>query len=199
MKEIIVKLYKFVELSEEAQKTAIEKEVEFLNENFHCEGLTDLFKEDLKQHYGVDVENVYWSLSYCQGDGVSFEGTFKEELFKKVASRLDRKDLRCFNRVMQVEESFIDMFEIVKTDHHYQHEYTMDVNFNEWLNITSGGHIERMIENLTEELKNEIRTIAQEMRDSGYKQIEHETSEEYAKERIEEEDNDFYETGVLYY
>jgi hypothetical protein len=198
-KEIIVKLYSFNELSEKAQQKAINKEVEFLQENFHAESLTSLFKEDLKSHYGINVEDVYWSLSYCQGDGVSFVGTFQEELFKKVASRLDSKDLRCLERVLKVEESFINMFKIIKNDHRYQHEYTMTVQCHEYWNLPNGGHIERMIENLTNLLTSEIRSIGKEMQENGYKEIEHRTSEDYAKEEIEQSDNYYYDNGVLYY
>ena len=36
--------------------------------------LTEQFQRDLAETYGMEGMNVYWSLGYCQGDGVSFEG-----------------------------------------------------------------------------------------------------------------------------
>lgn len=37
--------------------------------------LSEMFKNDLEDHYGISGCEVYFALGHCQGDGVSFQGT----------------------------------------------------------------------------------------------------------------------------
>lgn len=97
MKTKTINLYSYQELSDEAKKKAHAKWREdndymFL-ENDMNEWLHELLKENkIKDVYGTYNEkdlntfgqtskraNVRYSLSYCQGDGVMFEGTFEWE------------------------------------------------------------------------------------------------------------------------
>lgn len=90
MKEIIktIKVYDFEELSEEIQKKLIEEEKENIFESYLdlklCEDLTELAKEILEQHFGKKAifNKIYYSLSYCQGDGAMIE--FEIEYYGKL-------------------------------------------------------------------------------------------------------------------
>lgn len=87
------KRYKFSELSKEAQKKAIEdwRDAGHAFDDSDAHFLTEQFERDLEEKgfSGSRKQWVYWSLGYCQGDGVCFEGSvdpevlFKEKAFRK--------------------------------------------------------------------------------------------------------------------
>ena len=75
-----IKIYNFDELSEDVKRELIEKEIEYQHEAY-CE---DCLKSDmeykanelLKKYFknnSAELKDVYYSLSYCQGDGAMFE------------------------------------------------------------------------------------------------------------------------------
>lgn len=75
-----IKIYNFDELSEDVKRKLIEKEIEYQHEAY-CE---DFLKSDmeyyanelLKKYFKenkAELKNVYYSLSYSQGDGAMFE------------------------------------------------------------------------------------------------------------------------------
>jgi hypothetical protein len=70
------KVYPFNELSPEAQEKAMEDWRMGDDLPFLAEGMVYRLKELLKEHkIKSDDARVYYSLSYCQGDGAMFEGT----------------------------------------------------------------------------------------------------------------------------
>jgi len=74
--------YSFNELSDKAKEKAIAFERENMQDTFPHEFLTDDLTEQLKDllkknKITGDVDNLYYSLGYCQGDGAMFEGTFE--------------------------------------------------------------------------------------------------------------------------
>lgn len=78
MRILQTKVYDFAELNDEAKQKAIDNYYE--NETY------DFLSEDLKQslnYYAPYWEDVrlYYSLSYCQGDGLSFEGNLDLEKY----------------------------------------------------------------------------------------------------------------------
>lgn len=76
-------VYKFNELSDEAKEKALEKQREFEGEDmpFLTEDMQDHLTEVLLPEHKIKYEKsnlrIYYSLSYSQGDGAMFEGTFK--------------------------------------------------------------------------------------------------------------------------
>ena len=84
MKTVKVNLYQFGELSKDVQEKVIQKWYE--NEDYPC------LSEDLINELAIIDKGQYWkgpvlsySLGYCQGDGLSFSGTF--DLFKWIKNR----------------------------------------------------------------------------------------------------------------
>lgn len=75
-----IKIYNFNELSEDVKRKLIEKEIEEQHE-LYCEDwlLNDMeekAKELLNKYFknnNAELKNVYYSLSYSQGDGAMFE------------------------------------------------------------------------------------------------------------------------------
>jgi hypothetical protein len=88
MKEITIKLYSFEELSEEAQEKARQDWNEHNDMPFLTDDLREYIHEELKER-GYKVLGVstsanpsirpLYSLSYCQGDGLMFEGTVEDK------------------------------------------------------------------------------------------------------------------------
>lgn len=84
----IVEAYNYSELSKEAKEVAKQKYLDTYRD-------TDFFSEDLIQDlcekYGLCNLKTYYSLSYCQGDGLCLEGKiddseiFNNPLFRKIA------------------------------------------------------------------------------------------------------------------
>lgn len=77
-------VYTFDELSDEAKEYALEKMRESEQEfGFHflsddmTEHLTEVLLPEAKIKYSPENLKVYYSLSYCQGDGAMFEGVVK--------------------------------------------------------------------------------------------------------------------------
>ena len=77
MKQIQIQLLDYSELSEDAKSKALE--------NYNQNNSFDFLSEDLNEYLSQLLEDngikgdakLYYDLSYCQGDGVSFEGNFE--------------------------------------------------------------------------------------------------------------------------
>lgn len=75
-----INIYKFDELDETTKQKLIEKEIEYQHEAY-CEyclesdmkyNANELLKKYFKNN-NAELKDVYYSLSYCQGDGAMFE------------------------------------------------------------------------------------------------------------------------------
>ena len=75
-----IKIYNFNELSEDVKRKLIEKEIEYQHETY-CENwllddMEDKAEELLEKYFknnNTTLKQVYYELSYCQGDGAMFE------------------------------------------------------------------------------------------------------------------------------
>jgi len=75
-----IKIYNFDELSEDVKRKLIEKEIDYQHEIYCEDWLEDDMKykanELLKKYFkknNATLKQVYYELSYCQGDGAMFE------------------------------------------------------------------------------------------------------------------------------
>lgn len=98
MREEIIKVYRFNELSESAQKFAIEKGSKSEYENLSMNSWVDCNQEYYQGKTGFKNIKISYSLSCCQGDGASieFENTmlselnFENEEFKDIKNIMDK-------------------------------------------------------------------------------------------------------------
>ena len=76
------------ELSEAAKARARDcwREKGWTWDEWDSEQLTEFFKQELDEEWGIDEAELSWSLGYCQGDGVSFTASLNLE---KVAAKID--------------------------------------------------------------------------------------------------------------
>lgn len=193
METISTNLYKFNELSDEAQALAIEKHRYFNVEYSHWSLLDeDEFKEKAKS-YGFDVKRIYYSLSYSQGDGAIFEGTFYLNDYLEQKKELTANERRLKNVACNLDNYY------VKFRHYgrYYHEksYTLDsevvVSYTRELpNIEA--EVERidyraMYESLCKELYQTLQETYDDL-----------TSDEAVKESLIANEYYFYASGEFY-
>jgi len=71
-----ITLYTFSELSKEVQKKVIRRFQDNEEHYFLDENMREYLKELLEENKIEGKAKIYYSLSYCQGDGAMFEGDF---------------------------------------------------------------------------------------------------------------------------
>lgn len=124
-----VELFSFDELSPKAKKRAIEdfrNDPELTWDQDDSERLTEMFEQDLKDHYGLGDMKVGWGLSYTQGDGVCFKGsvTIPEFLEKE-------KEEKRFPRILKLSEEGNISVKITH-DNRYCHWNSMDIEIEDF-------------------------------------------------------------------
>lgn len=178
----------FDELSEKAQEFAVSEEQNG-GERFDWDDarlLTEDFKQQLAER-GFDGVEVYWSLGYCQGDGVAFYG-------RVWAQDLKEKDERARSLIERLERAGDDIcIEINGANNHYHHwnSMTVEVEFDSELadnELPARLKIARPVwrDELEEYLSEKVREISRELEKSGYEEIEYRTSDETIKSDLSE-------------
>lgn len=183
----------FDELNGEAQEFAVFAERDG-GERFDWDDaqfLTKDFKKQLAER-GFDGVEVYWSLGYCQGDGVAFYG-------RVWASDLKEKDARAKILIERLEKAGDCLsIEITGANDHYHHwnSMTVEVEFDSELedeDLPARLKIARpaLREEFEEYLSEKVKEISRELEKSGYAEIEYKSDEETIK-------NDLLEREHLY-
>jgi len=173
MEEKTIKVYKYEELSDEAKSKALDD----YNDDNDYDFLSDILNEDLIQlleEAKIENENndakLFYSLGYCQGDGVCFEGNFKHKGIN-------------FN---------------VKHDGHYYHSNSVDIEaeqIDDSDDDLKNDVKEAVIEEAEAEFTEAYKEICDKIEKSGYEEIEHQRSEEAFKDYCEANERTFLENG----
>lgn len=189
----------FAELNEEAKEFAIscEREDENRFDWDDAEFLTEDFKMQLTE-YGFEDMEVYWSLGYCQGDGVAFYGRVDAENLKK-------KDSTIKSLIGQLEASGDEIsIEITGRNNHYHHwnSMTVEVEFeNETDDEDLPSRLKIALPNLREELEeylgDKIKEFSRELKKSGYAEIEYRYDENAIREELFERENLYEKDGTM--
>ena len=198
MKTIDIKLYKFEELSEEAKQTAIEKYRE--NQWEHGEFLI-FFEEycnEKIQEEGFKNPKVQYSLSNCQGDGLSFsaDGYDKlEELFINELGKGKEKTAKILAENCEVK--------ITGNSGRYCFASKSDIdlyleNYSSSINVLNTNNIDIVISKVLAALEDKYISLCEELEKDGYNEIDHENSDEYITESIKANEYDFTEDGRQY-
>ena len=188
----------FSELARQAQEFAVSEE-QNRADRFDwddAEFLTEDFKTQLAEYGFSDVE-VYWSLGYCQGDGVAFYGRVHPESLKE-------KD-RDAKRLIAALEAAGDEFyiEITGANSHYHHWNSMAVKI-EFENETDDEDLPARLkiarpvlrENLEEYLAEKVKEISRELERSGYAEIEYRYAEETIRSDLIEREHLYEKDGT---
>lgn len=211
MREVTIKkkLYTFNELNENGQYQAIEtKRQDILEDYYYYEFY---FKETIENTLekwndtgiDIDIEDVSYSVSYSQGDGVSFTTDtpinvekalefFKKEYPKYAKIVEDIKNNKNYQDIKLDYE-----FTIKRNNYHYSHENTVHCDFIDitW-EYTDG----------VWELADKIRQIIDKLKDDICNDIYHElmdidqyiTSDEHITELLKSDNTEYTADGIIW-
>jgi len=194
MKTIEITLYKFNELSAEAQETAINKwrEDQYQNGD-NLFWFMDSCKEYLN-YQGFINPNIQYSLSYSQGDGLSFSADgysrLKETFLKHLGPHHENiASYLTDNCTLQIKGN----------TGHYCYASKSDIDL--YLEVYSSNDtplVDALIEAVMSDITDEYLNVCRVLETNGYEQIEYEQSDEYIRETIEANDYDFTAEGEIY-
>jgi hypothetical protein len=188
----------FSELARQAQEFAVSQERDNSNrfDWDDAEFLTEDFKTQLAE-YGFEETEVYWSLGYCQGDGVAFYGRVHSENLKEK----DRSAKRLIGALEAAGDSLY--IEITGASGHYHHWNSMTVEI-EFENETDDEDLPARLkiarpalrENLEEYLAEKVKEISRELERSGYAEIEYRHDEETIRNDLTEREHLYEKDGA---
>lgn len=192
------KLRFFWELKRESQDAAVADERE-RPERFDYDDaaiLSEDFKIQLAERGFPDVK-VYWSLGYCQGDGVAFYGSVYPEDLKE-------KDPEAARFIEALEKAGdVLSIGIMGDNNHYHHwnSMTVEVEFESETDderLPARLKIARPVlrENLEEHLAERVKEISRELEKSGYAEIEHRYDEDAIRDELSERDHLYEKDGA---
>lgn len=138
-----INLYTFDELSEKAKEKALNAWRENDDMPFLETDMQEHFEELLKKHNMKEVSksNLQYSLSYCQGDGVSFTGNYKWKNYN---------------------------VEMIHTNTHYYHKYTVSIDITTMNDNDAKESIYDSFKSIYESICDELEKIGYSYIDDSY-------------------------------
>lgn len=191
-----ISIYNFNELSDNGKEKAREWYKDG-DSYFETEQVSEDFKYELSE-LGYPTEKVYWSLSYCQGDGVAFYGRI-DDVSKVAARLLEEVD---YNKFKNSIKDFDVTIEIISINSHYNHWNSMSVESDVGVfgDVTEDEEEEflKIVDHLVEAIDQDVKDVSRRLEDMGYKQFDYFNSNEYIDESITANDYEFAEDGKFY-
>ena len=188
----------FDELIEEAKESAIENE-RSSGRRFDDDDaafLTEDFQNQLAEK-GFEAVKVFWSLGYCQGDGVAFYG-------RVYADDLKGKDPEAKKLIERLEKAGDEIsIEITGASNWYHHRNSMTVEIdfeNELEEEDLPARLKIALPALREELENylseKVKEISTELEKSGYAEIDYRYQDETISWELSESENLYEKDGT---
>jgi hypothetical protein len=192
MRIIETKAFMFEELNSEARKKAIES---FQHINVEDDFWHDNVIDDAKQIgalMGIDIDKVYFSGFWSQGDGACFTGTYayKKGSVKAVKEYAPRDEAvhSIAERLSAIQkDNFYKLGATIKHSGHYYHEYCTDIDVRKDDNYPS----DAVIIEVADCLRDYMRWIYRQLEKEYYYQ----TSDEAIIDTIEANEYEFTEEG----
>lgn len=126
--EKIINVYKFDELCDSAKQKALTDRME-IEKNDYCNyclesDMEEKAKELLEEYFSSNAtfEDVYYSLSYCQGDGAMITFSVGIEDFNKYYHVFNDEEMKFI-----LDYNIIEKIEVMHVGRYY-HKYAFDVN-----------------------------------------------------------------------
>lgn len=195
---VTYKIFKFEELNKEVQEKVLTDFRLTAFDEIEVQDLTEVFQETLRI-LGLPNDDVRWSLSCRQGDGVAFYGKLDivnlmelnfDEFFPDIEqfkSQLEeiKKQLTLLGDDTEIE------IEKSRSFHLYDHFNTMIISGNHY---NEAGDTFNSLLGGVEEL---VKDVSKYLERLGYKHIDFIQSDEYIKEIIHGNDYEFLEDGSI--
>lgn len=197
-------VFTYGELTEYAKNNAIENFKNKLKDDYIINDFY-MFSEDTK----IEIENLnfedvelYYSLNFCQGDGLMFEGCIKlsklleNEYFVK--NKLTEKEINKIKRILKVTDINIT---VKHNNSMYFHSNTANIDFyfdyaNSWNYEKTETFINDIIENSFEEYYKEL---CREFEEKGYNIYRYYWKDENIVELLKENNYRFYQDGKIFF
>ena len=195
MRNVNVVVYKFNELSKDVQNKVIQR---------YREETDDLLTQDLENIMYREFNNyinylgfeLAYSLSGCQGDGVSFTGNVegKEELLTLASLVYDNKIPK--NILRLIDWDIIYKVDFVRNSYHYAHKYTVTISIIDNYNMDKDYcHISRAMTEFENAIKKWYLQVCDNLEKIGYDTIEYMYSDDNIKSYIEANECEFFIDG----
>ena len=197
-----VNIYTFDELSDEAKENARS----WYRNNLDCDYTNDFVEEQMTQELYetflclVDDFNLSFSLSNCQGDGVSFTATLPvynektKPLYEKIFGDKMTKNIK---RVLP----FLEIKFVRNGRNYYCHKYTVDTETP--YNSRYGGIGTSRVDSVADDIESIINdwrcSVCDELEKYGYEIIEYMNSDEYIDEEIICNEYEFTKDGKIWH
>lgn len=194
MRTVRTKIYKFEELTKEAQQKAIEN---YRNDDFiHLDMFNDDAAEKIIEAGFYDDVKIQYSFSYSQGDGLSFEA-------KRIESKIL---LQMFAEILGTDKEKTAKVIIENcsfkctgnTGNHYCYASRNDVYFEFDDYSANKPNIHELVSKVETKLKDLYMSICAELEKQGYAEIEYQRSDEYITEKIIANDYEFTKDGNIF-
>ena len=198
MRKVEYEILTFEELLEESKQVAIqEKRDEGTWEEWDSSDLEEMWQEELTS-YGWKNPKIRFSLSYCQGDGVSFLGKLPLEVALKIDYITSRLDFKVIYKLRKLIDHGIE-FSLESCNNRCVHEKSVKVYVN-WgdLSHKSCTRLEKLVEKMRELVDDWRLHLCKTFEKEGYEEIEYHDSDEWIKEELISVDAEFYPNGKRY-
>ena len=187
-----INVYSFNELSESSKQKAIK---DYFNSNSFNYDL-DCFKDDIENQLSelkIELKDLTYSLSYSQGDGLSFTSEFDVKHYIDL----------CFTELSEKRKSIladlIHTIESSKNNGHYcyasKNDVEIIVNYND-LDTNKHCNIYNYINKLELYIQDLYISLCKDFENQGYKEIEEQSSKEYISETLIINEYEFLENGT---
>ena len=198
-----IKVFNFNELSEDAKENARTKHSEFINqmEAFDFE-IQDA--KTIGAMMGIDIDNIYYSGFYSQGDGAQFTGSYSYEKgsLKKLKAHCPNENeiLDIAKNLQAIQKKyFYQLTAKVVHSGHYQHENCTSIDVYRGLNDNDGFYSD---EDAPNDVHNEITSLLRDFMRWIYSTLENQNeyvnSKEYIEKSITINEYEFLENGEIH-
>lgn len=191
MRTIRTKVYKFEELVVDAQQNAIEEFQQ--NQEIHLDFFNDDAKGQIEQAGFYDNVELQYSLSYCQGDGLSFScNRVEESVLLSFFAEILGKDKEKTAKIIIENCSFENTG---NKGSHYCYASTNDITFEFDDYSGTRNNIHEVVSQVEKKLAVKYFDLCKELENQGYKDIEYQRSEENVREILIENEYEFLANG----
>ena len=199
-----VKVLQFNELSDTAKERARKWYRNCLNNDFSFESdcIGENFEEALKDA-GYCTDNLKWSLSSCQGDGVNFAGDI--DLDVVLPRILTEKELSRYKLIVKAGMYFSN--HKVKRNNRYTYFAGVEIEIDDesekghWCPKGNYGfyhdckRVYAFMEKVADKIERDAKRMASKLERQGYKEIEYYYSDDYIDDTIICNEYEFTEDG----
>ena len=138
MRTIEHTLLKFEELTDEQKKTVLDKNRDWNVEGFDWFEYTIDDAKTIGNLLGIDIDDVFFSGFWSQGDGACFTGSFchTKNIVKNITEHVGGTDKELIQIAKEIQELFRKSFYMangtIKHTGHYNHERSMSIYLSDY-------------------------------------------------------------------